>query len=92
MAVCALTAGRLYDALLVPTGVSLLGPEAINLSSQCYTAAVKAMPADITTISDYCQAMKASALLTSVCLQNGNLKRLVAHLSDYIRRSYGVEY
>ncbi|KAJ5627470.1 hypothetical protein N7528_004897 [Penicillium herquei] len=50
----------------------------------CYAAAVKAMPADITTISDYCQAMKASALLTSVCLQNGNLKRLVAHLSDYI--------
>ncbi|KAJ5721026.1 uncharacterized protein N7483_008960 [Penicillium malachiteum] len=50
----------------------------------CYAAAVKAMPADITTISDYCQAMKASALLTSVCLQNGKLKRLVSHLSDYI--------
>lgn len=83
MAVCALTAGRVYDGLAVPTDVNMTSSEATNLSLQCYTAAVNAIPADVTMINDYYPAMKASALLASVCLQDGDLKKLVSHLANY---------
>ena len=83
MSICALTAGRVYDCFAPPTDVNLTGQEAINLSLQCYAAAASAMPADVTMISDYCQAMKANALLASVCLQNGDLAKVASHLSNY---------
>lgn len=84
MAVCALTAGRLYSGVPIPPGLDPIRSKAATLSSECYAAAVKAMPRDIASATDYCQAMKASALLASVCLQNGHLKMTIAHLGDYI--------
>ncbi|KAJ6024271.1 hypothetical protein N7540_005068 [Penicillium herquei] len=67
----------------VPPGLHGIQAQAATLSSQCYTIAVKAMPSDISNATDYCEAMKASAILASVCLQNEDMKKTVAHLGDY---------
>ncbi|RAH83165.1 hypothetical protein BO86DRAFT_426937, partial [Aspergillus japonicus CBS 114.51] len=83
MAVCALAAGRVHGCLAVSTDLTLTGFEARELSLRCYAAAVGAIPLDVTIIDDYCQAMKASALLASACLQNGDMAKLVAHMTNY---------
>ncbi|KAJ5714840.1 uncharacterized protein N7483_012021 [Penicillium malachiteum] len=83
MSICALTIGQLDSGIPVPPGLHGIQPQAATLSSQCYTMAVKAMPSDISNATDYCEAMKASAILASVCLQNEDMKKTVAHLGDY---------
>lgn len=83
VALCALTAIRVYDGTDVSNDIGLQGSDAFGLSLQCYAAVVNAMPADITMIADYCQAMKANALLASVCLQTGDLAKTVAHMGIY---------
>ncbi|KAJ9256875.1 hypothetical protein C8Q69DRAFT_499124 [Paecilomyces variotii] len=83
MAVCALTAGRLYNGIPSTHNLEGLRSDAVTLSSTCYFAAVRAMPKNLTAITDYCQAMKAHALLASVCLQNGDLRGPITHLGDY---------
>lgn len=85
MAVCALTAGRLYSGVPLPRSLQLedIRSKAVGLSSQCYSAAVEAMPREITTAINYYQAMRASHLLASVCLQDGQLNSAVTHLSNY---------
>ncbi|GLA99218.1 hypothetical protein AtubIFM61612_010684 [Aspergillus tubingensis] len=88
MAVCALTAGRLYEGIPATTPaqgleLALLRPDSAALSATCYRAAVAAMPRSPLQISDYIAAMKAHALLASACLQNGDLKSPVTHLGDY---------
>ncbi|OJJ38305.1 hypothetical protein ASPWEDRAFT_168219 [Aspergillus wentii DTO 134E9] len=84
MAVCALAAGRLHDGIAMPPDPHPLRFEAVTLSSECYNAAVKAIPSDITEAIEWYPLMKAKALLASACLQNGELKRAVAHGGDYI--------
>ncbi|ETS84443.1 hypothetical protein PFICI_02468 [Pestalotiopsis fici W106-1] len=83
MAVCALTAGRLYSGVPGPSHLDHVRSRVDALSSECYAAAVKALPRDMATATDYCQAMRANAILASVCLQNGQLKSTIAHLGDY---------
>lgn len=85
MAVCAVTAGRLYSGVPLPPHLQLddVRSKAAALSSQCYVAAVDAMPRDLTSVRDSFQAMRASFLLASVCLQNAQLNSAIAHLSDY---------
>lgn len=89
MSVSALTAGWLNSGISMPIPFDLndIRPKAAAISSECYAAAVKAMPSDITNATDYFQAMKASAILASVCLQNEDMKKTVAHLGDYISLS-----
>ena len=85
MAVCALTAGRLYCGVPLPKHLQLsdVRARAAALSAQCYTAAVEAMPRGIAGASDYYQAMRASFLLASVCLQDGQMSSAISHSSDY---------
>lgn len=87
MSVCSLTAGRLFTIVQIPLDVHNIRSKAVTVSAECYAAAVKAMPSDITIATDYCQAMKASAILSLVCLQNDDLKKTVAHLGDHISLS-----
>lgn len=85
MSVCALASGRLYNGAPSPAPFPTHSRSRANeLSSDCYAAAVNAMPSDLASVTDdYCQAMKASTMLASVCLQNGNVKGAVAHLGHY---------
>lgn len=86
MSVCALAAGRLCDG--VPSlPARHLVQDAAALSLQCYAAAVKAMPNDMSSVPDYFQTMRAEALLVSTCLQNRDPKRAIAHLGEYVSLS-----
>jgi hypothetical protein len=87
MAVCAFAAGRLCDGVPVPADPLSLRLEAVTLASECYEAAIKALPADLTSVPDYFQAMKAKAILASACFQNGNIKRGVSQLGDFMTLS-----
>lgn len=84
MAVCSLTAGRLSTGIVVsPSLRGAACSRSASLSSECYQAVIRALPADLTRISDLCSGMKAIAMLASVCIQNGDLKRAVALMGDY---------
>ncbi|RWQ94333.1 hypothetical protein C8Q69DRAFT_403943, partial [Paecilomyces variotii] len=87
MSVCALTSGQLQNGIRIPQDLYDIRVNAATVSSKCYCAAVEAMPNDITSASDYLQAMKASAILAAVCLQNEDMKKTVAHLGDYLSLS-----
>lgn len=71
----------------MPSDPNLSPTEAAAVSARCYSAAVKALPKDNTIITDYFQSMRANAMLASVCLQTGDLKRTLLHLGDYISLS-----
>ena len=83
MSICALTAGQLEGMTSLPTVLRDIQSKAATISSECYTIASMAMPNDISSTPNYLQAMKASAILASVCVQNEDLKRTIAHIGDY---------
>ncbi|OAA65651.1 Transcription factor [Niveomyces insectorum RCEF 264] len=83
MAVCAVSAARIAHGPTMPSDTPLAATEAAAISARCYAAADKALPTDVATVVDIVSMMKASALLASVCLQNSDLKRTLAHLGYY---------
>ncbi|KAJ5621818.1 hypothetical protein N7528_005050 [Penicillium herquei] len=93
MAVCTVAAGRLHDGAVTPSDPHPLQAEAITIFSKCHEAALEAIPADITTVSNYYPLMKTKALLASAFLQKGELKRALVLGGDYIAlsMSYGFQ-
>ncbi|CAK7206923.1 hypothetical protein SEUCBS139899_009730 [Sporothrix eucalyptigena] len=94
MAVCGLTAGRLYKGVSVPLELNPIKSSGNQVSSKCYDTAVCAIPSDLSQVTDYFQAMKASAVLASICLQNNDLKKAVYwgvyQQEQYIATNFGV--
>ncbi|KAH0428478.1 hypothetical protein CcaCcLH18_09036 [Colletotrichum camelliae] len=85
MAVCCFAAGRLNDGISIPSGLHNLRAEASLKSTECYDAAIKAIPKELTEVTDWYSLMKAKSLLASACLHNEQLKRALFHGGgDYV--------
>lgn len=86
MAMCALSAGKLADGS-VQASSSSLKARAASLSSECYHAAVQAVHRDddfdLGDGRHVVPLLKARALLSSTCMQAGNLNAALAHNGEY---------
>lgn len=86
MAMCALSAGKLADGG-VQGAAPTLKARATTLASECYHAAVQAVRRDddfdLGDGTDLVPLLKARAILSSTCLQAGNLNAALAHNGEY---------